>query len=74
MPAYQKLVVYLSFIKRMVNHPNGNFADIYEDVQVSFNFLPMEQEDIQEVGFYGWLKARLIEEDYYGTLLELVRL
>jgi hypothetical protein len=74
LPAYKKVHVYLSFIKQMVSKPQADFADIYEEVQVSFNFLPMEQEDIKEVGFYGWLKSRLTGQDYYETLLELVRL
>ena len=73
-PFYQKLGIYLSFLKRMINQSRESFKEIYADVQVSFNFLPMEQEDIQEVGFYGWLKSRLINEDYYETLLQLVRL
>ena len=71
-PAYRKLPVYLSFLKKLFKNPVSTHSPgFYQEVRQSFDFLPMEQEDLQEVAFYGWLKSQITERPFYEVLLEL---
>lgn len=74
LPAYQKVSVYLSFVRRMATSPGAEvYPEFYEEVQASFDFMPVARENIHEMGFYGWLKSRMTQGDFYEVLLELVR-
>lgn len=69
---YQKVPVYLSFIKKMINDPEVVFtAKFHKEVDNSFEFLPIEKENIQEMGFYAWLKSKMTRRDFYEVLLDL---
>jgi hypothetical protein len=37
------------------------------------DFVPYEQEDIQAMAFYAWLKSKATQKDFYTTLLGLIR-
>jgi hypothetical protein len=43
----------------------------FEEVDTSFVFLPAKQEDLQSMGFYAWLKSKMMKRNYYEVLLEL---
>ena len=46
-----------------------------ESVSISFvlsYFLTFEEEDIQEVFFYAWLKSKALKRPYYEVLLEML--
>jgi hypothetical protein len=45
----------------------------YRLVESSFEWVPFEQEDIQAVSFYAWLKSKMQRKNYYGILMELVK-
>ena len=71
-PAYKKLPVYLSFLKKLFkNRVATHSPRFYKEVRQSFDFLPMEEEDLQEVAFYGWLKSQITQRPFYEVLLEL---
>ncbi|MEZ4825702.1 MAG: hypothetical protein R3C61_05315 [Bacteroidia bacterium] len=73
-PAYAKVETYLSFIRRMVASPGAETVPaFYEEVKDSFLFLPVAMENIHEMGFYGWLKAKMTTRNFYEILMELVR-
>jgi hypothetical protein len=42
-----------------------------EIVDNSLQFLPFEEEDLQAVSFYAWLKSKMTKKGYYETLLAL---
>jgi len=44
----------------------------FKKVEDAFEYLPMEQENIQEVNFYAWLKSKMVKKYYYEVLLELI--
>ncbi|MDX2246404.1 MAG: hypothetical protein SF052_06500 [Bacteroidia bacterium] len=74
LPAYQKVTVYLSFVRRMISNPGAEISpDFYEEVKDSFYYVPVVQENIHVMGFYGWLKARMTQRNFYEVLMELVR-
>ena len=42
-----------------------------ELIDRELEFVPVEQEDLQSISFYAWLKARILKRRYYEVLLEL---
>jgi len=36
--------------------------------------VPVAREDLQAMGYYCWLKAKITNQDYYQTLLDTVNL
>ncbi|MEO1450353.1 MAG: hypothetical protein AAFV07_12550, partial [Bacteroidota bacterium] len=72
-PEYARVRGYLSIVKILVNPPSRlSLADLYTQTREKFDFLPMEQEDLQEVNYYAWLKATLLKRPYREILVELV--
>jgi hypothetical protein len=72
-PVYANVRTYLQFIRQLVDDP-GAAADktFSAEVDRTFRFLPVEQEDLQAMSFYAWLKSKMLRRDYYSVLLELV--
>ncbi|MEM6803918.1 MAG: hypothetical protein AAF696_21110, partial [Bacteroidota bacterium] len=71
--AYKKVAVYIKLLRHLIDLPDQQRREaFYQQARSSFNFLPMEQEDLQEVIFYGWLKSYITGENYYEVLRELV--
>lgn len=72
-PLYERVRTYLSLIKLMMNDPDQALEEGFaQRVQQSFAFIPMEREDIQAMGFYAWLKSKMVGKDYHEVLMELV--
>ncbi len=73
-PAYARAKFFLSFIKKMVNDPQiittTAFAEQVKSAQLA---LPEEQEDLQAITFFAWLKSKMMKRNYYLTLLEVIR-
>ena len=70
---YAKAKTYMYFLKKMASQTEQvRLPDLYDEIQTLFPFLPFEQEDIQEVFFYAWLKAKALGKAYYEVLLELI--
>jgi hypothetical protein len=72
-PVYANVRTYLQFIRQLTDRP-GAAADkaFSAEVDRAFRFLPVEQEDLQAMSFYAWLKSKMLKRDYYPVLLELV--
>ena len=72
-PVYANVRTYLQFIRQLVDRP-GAAADksFSAEVDRTFRFLPVEQEDLQAMSFYAWLKSKMLKRGYYAVLLELV--
>lgn len=70
---YKKVPVYIALIKQLISQPDKQSqVKFFEKARASFDFLPMAQEDLQEVIFYAWLKSYITGAKYYDVLLELV--
>lgn len=71
-PAYQNAYRFLQLIKQFFKNPQavGN-ASFMEQVDQSLTFLPTEEEDLQAMSFYAWLKSKMVKRPYYEVLLEL---
>lgn len=70
-PIYRRGFVFLSLIRAFIENPYSK--ELTGKVEKAFEWLPKEEEDIQAMAFYSWLKCKLMKEDYYGVLLEIVK-
>ncbi len=72
-PRYRQAKIFLGFIRQMIHQPHRvRTEEFYGEVRSSFEFVPTEREDIQAMGFYAWLKAKMLNLQYYEVLLELM--
>jgi hypothetical protein len=70
--AYRNVKGYLQVLKLFLNQPDlilhKNFMQI---IDTTLEFVPIEQEDLQAMSFYAWIKAKMLKRPYYEVLLEL---
>lgn len=70
--AYHNVRGYLQLLKKLLDDPylleQPYFTEL---IDKELEFVPLEQEDIQSISFYAWLKARILKRRYYDVLLEL---
>ncbi len=72
-PVYANVRTYLQFIRQLTDRPGAAADQAFSaEVDRAFRFLPVEQEDLQAMSFYAWLKSKMLRRDYYPVLLELV--
>jgi hypothetical protein len=72
--AYAPVKAYLSLIEDLVSRPSRMTEEaFFEKVEGVFEFKPFEEEDLQAMSFYAWLKSRMLGKDYYQVLLEVVQ-
>ena len=70
---YQRAKVFLGLIRWMIDRPDDiTGPEFYDLVEVSFEFIPVEQEDILAVSFYAWLKSKMLGETYYPVLIDII--
>lgn len=68
-PIYQRALVFVKFIEKLdVLNP----AALEEMVDNAFNFAPIEQEDLQAMTFYAWLKSKWAGQGAYKVLMNLL--
>lgn len=71
-PLYARANLFIQKVKIIINNPNiikdKQFVD---DVISSLVKIPSEQEDLQAMAYYSWLKAKMLNKNYYEVLLEI---
>ncbi len=73
-PKYQKVAVFLTLIKQVVNNPDiANSEEFISKVDGSFTWVEIEQEDIQAMSYYAWLKSKMVKKDFYHVLMDLIK-
>ncbi len=73
-PLYHRTKAYLNLIKKYIQNPiNFNEHEVGELIEKTLTTIPEEQEDLQAMTFYSWLKSKLLKRDYYEVLLETVK-
>jgi hypothetical protein len=72
---YQRVLVYLQLCREIFSDPEVATSTKFMDkVEQSFDWIPMQQEDLQAVMYYAWFKSKITGKDRYETLLELAQL
>lgn len=70
---YKRVFHFISLLKDFVLNIGKSKDDRFiQKVEDNIQWIPFEQEDVQHVAFYAWLKAKMLGKDYYKTLLELL--
>ena len=69
---YGRVFQYMDIIKEIIDAPqllkNKSFL---EEVQNTLVKTPSEQEDLQAIAFYSWLKSKMTGNEYYEVLLNI---
>lgn len=69
---YQNALSFLKLIKSFFDRPDlVSKPEFLDKVDGSLKFLPFEEEDLQAVSFYAWLKSKMVKRKYYDVLIEL---
>lgn len=71
-PLFQNVKAYLYFVKQMLDNPSIKPDRLFAQTDELFVFDPIAEEDLQEIRFYAWLKAKLLKKKYQEVLEELV--
>jgi hypothetical protein len=70
---YKKAFDFLHLLKgylfKYINDPEA----LAKEINKSIDFVPYDQEDIQAMAFYAWIKSKSTKQNFYDTLLSLVR-
>lgn len=70
---YTRVATYLKLIKKLIDAPQEVSSESFiQYVEESFDWVPMEQEDLQAVMYYAWFKSKMVRRDMYSVLLDLV--
>ncbi len=69
---FQNVKAYLYFIRQMLDNPHTKPDQLFAQTDELFSFDPIAEEDLQEIRFYAWLKAKLLEKKYQEVLEELI--
>lgn len=68
-----RVIQFFSFIKQVyLKERNPSSAEFKDHVENSFDWKLPVREDIFEISFYAWLKAKMEKQTLYGTTLALV--
>ncbi len=70
--AYRNVKGYLTLLKELLNQPDLiEHREFMQVIEGALNFVPREQEDLQAISFYAWIRAKMMKRRYYDVLLEL---
>lgn len=70
---YKRVGVFLGLIRRIIKNPESvNSTEFFERVEGSFDWVEIAQEDLQAMGYYAWLKAKMNKRPFYTVLRELM--
>ena len=71
-PMYKRVKDFLSLIKFVVMNPKEASSEQFRAVvEKTIDWQSFEQEDIQAMGFYAWLKSKMQRRPMYDVWLEL---
>ena len=73
-PKYERAGIFLKLIRQIIQHPDLIGTDGFlERIEGSFDWKEkVEEEDLQAMAYYSWLKAKNIQKPYYLTQLEIL--
>jgi hypothetical protein len=70
---YARVSVFIKLIRQIIDNPaEVNSSEFREKVENSFVWVNIEEEDLQAVSYYAWLKAKMYKRPFYAVLLELM--
>ncbi len=71
-PLYGRANQFIQTVKTIINHPTYlKDQKFIEEVQSTLVKIPAEQEDLQAMAYYAWLKSKLLNQNVYDVLLDI---
>lgn len=71
---YKRAATFLSLIKRIVYEEEVlDLADLEKKVQVSWEWVPRREEDLQAMIFYAWLRSKITRQTFYECMVERIK-
>lgn len=72
-PVYKRIEIYLSLVKKLNDNPHiASTQSFREMLDEAFEYVSMEEEDIQATTAFCWLKAKATNRKYYDVLVYTV--
>jgi hypothetical protein len=69
---YSRVFQFINTIKKIIDNPILLKDTVFkEQVENTLVIIPSEQEDLQAIAFYSWLKAKMTNSNYYEVLLNI---
>jgi len=69
---YQRVPIFLSLIKEYMDKDTEvDLEALSKKVEGSWEWVPVEEEDLQIMMFFAWFKSKLTRKNLYETMLEL---
>lgn len=69
-----RALTFINLVSEYYKNPKEAITEEFkEKVEVSFEWIGKDREDIFIMSFYAWLKSKMEESDLYNTTLRLVR-
>ncbi|MCG8581634.1 MAG: hypothetical protein MI866_17040 [Bacteroidales bacterium] len=73
LPQMERVLVFLNLINQMVDDPSiAQTKEFYDLVENSFDWIPIEQEDLHASVYYAWMKSKIVNQKPYAVLLDLI--
>ncbi|MCZ6899257.1 MAG: hypothetical protein O7F74_03375 [Bacteroidetes bacterium] len=73
-PLYSRAKIFLHLIKIMIKDPEKfKSQETKDQIEHNLTVIPEEQEDLQAMAFYAWLKSKVLKSNYYEVLLNTVK-
>ena len=71
-PTYKRVSVFTKMIKTTIDTPEIMQSKVFiEEVKSTLVQQNSDQEDLQAMSFYSWLKAKMLNQNYYEVLLDV---
>ncbi|MFN6946346.1 MAG: hypothetical protein ACK4ND_15465 [Cytophagaceae bacterium] len=72
-PVYKRVETYLLLVKALNNNPSiASTAEFRKRVEDAFEYVSMEEEDLQATTAFCWIKAKIQNKKYYDVLVHTV--
>lgn len=72
-PKFERAKTFVGLVKDVVEDPDTALeVSFKEKVEAAFDWIPIEQEDLHASVFYAWLKAKMLDQEPYAVLLDLI--
>ncbi|WP_430816138.1 hypothetical protein [Carboxylicivirga sp. RSCT41] len=73
LPQMERVLVFLNLINQIVDDPAvAQTRQFYDLVEGSFDWIPIEQEDLHASVYYAWMKSKIVDQKPYKVLLDLI--
>jgi len=72
-PKFEIIRLFLNYLQKFIDERQGFGRKFFEnEVRENVTLVSPEAEDLQAMGFYSWMRAKVLKRNYYDVLLDTV--